>query len=39
VGLLPRWGFISIIAAVGAVLLAFGIRALVKRRSIYYDRW
>jgi hypothetical protein len=39
VGLLPRWGFILIIAAVAAVLLAFGIRALVRRRSIYYDRW
>ncbi len=39
VGLLPKWTFISIIAAVGAVLLAFAIRALVKRRSIYYDRW
>jgi hypothetical protein len=39
VGFLPKWGFISIIAAVGTVLLAFGIRALVKRRSIYYDRW
>jgi hypothetical protein len=39
VGFLPRWGFILIIAAVAAVLLAFGIRALVKRRSIYYDRW
>jgi hypothetical protein len=39
VGFMPRWAFIAIIAAVGAVLLAFAIRALVKRRSIYYDRW
>jgi hypothetical protein len=39
VGLLPKWTFISIIAAVGAIVLALAIRALVKRRSIYYDRW
>ena len=39
VGLFPRWTFILIIAAVAAVLLALVIRALVKRRSIYYDRW
>ena len=39
VGLLAKWTFIAIIAAIGAVLLAFGIRALVRRRSIYYDRW
>ena len=38
VGLLPMWGLI--LAIVGAVvLLAFLIRALVVRRSIYYDRW
>jgi hypothetical protein len=39
VGLVPRWTFIIIIAAVAGVLLALVIRALVKRRSIYYDRW
>ena len=38
VGLLPRWGLIAAISAI-AVLLAIGIRALVVRRSIYYDRW
>jgi len=38
VGLLPRWGFIAIIAA-AAVLLLLLIRALVVRRSIYYDGW
>jgi len=39
VGLLPRWGFILVIAVAGAALLAFLIRALLRRRSIYYDRW
>ena len=38
VGLMPRWGFIASIAGV-VVLLALLIRALVVRRSIYYDRW
>jgi len=38
VGLLPRWGFIAIIA-VAAMLLLLLIRALVIRRGIYYDRW
>lgn len=38
VGLLPRWGLIVAIIAI-VVLLAIGIRALVVRRSIYYDRW
>lgn len=38
VGLLPRWGLIAIIAA-AVVLLLLLIRALVVRRSIYYDRW
>jgi len=38
VGLLPRWGFIAIIAA-AVVLLVLLIRALVIRRTIYYDRW
>jgi len=38
VGLLPRWGFILVI--VGAVILLIAlIRALLKRRSIYYDGW
>jgi hypothetical protein len=39
VGLLPRWGFILAIAVVGVVLLILLIRALVRRRSIYVDRW
>jgi hypothetical protein len=39
VGLLPKWGLILAIAVVGVVLLIFLIRALVRRRSIYYDRW
>jgi len=39
VGLLPKWGFILAIAVVGVVLLIVLIRALVRRRSIYYDRW
>ena len=38
VGLLPRWGFIAIIAAVVVLFVAL-IRALLIRRSIYYDRW
>jgi len=38
VGLLPRWGLILIIAA-AAVLLLLLIRALVVRRTIYYDGW
>jgi len=38
VGLLPRWGFIA--AIVGAVVLLIAlIRALLKRRTIYYDGW
>jgi len=38
VGLLPRWGFIA--AIVGAVvLLIVIIRALLKRRTIFYDGW
>lgn len=39
VGLLPRWGFILAIVIAAVVLLIFLIRALVKRRSLYYDRW
>jgi hypothetical protein len=38
VGLLPKWALIVIIVA-AVVLLAALIRALVRRRSIYYDRW
>lgn len=38
VGLLPTWGFVLIIVAL-VVLLAALIRALLRRRSIYYDRW
>jgi hypothetical protein len=38
VGLLPRWGFIAIIAAAAVLLIAL-IRALLIRRSIYCDRW
>ena len=38
VGLMPRWGFIASIAG-AVVLLALLIRALIIRRSIYYDRW
>jgi len=38
VGFLPRWGFIAVI--VGAVVLLIAlIRALLKRRTIYYDGW
>jgi hypothetical protein len=39
VGLLPRWGLILAIVVAAVVLLIFLIRALVRRRSIYYDRW
>jgi hypothetical protein len=39
VGFLPRWGLIVAIVVAGVVLLIFLIRALVRRRSIYYDRW
>jgi len=38
VGLLPMWGLIAIIVAIVVLLVAL-IRALVIRRSIYYDRW
>ena len=38
VGLLPLWGLIAAIVA-AVVLLILLIRALVTRRSIYYDRW
>jgi len=38
VGLLPLWGLIAAIVG-GVVLLILLIRALVIRRSIYYDRW
>jgi hypothetical protein len=38
VGLLPLWGLIAAIVG-GVVLLILLIRALVTRRSIYYDRW
>jgi len=38
VGLLPRWGFIVIIVLAVVLFLAL-IRALIIRRSIYYDRW
>ena len=38
VGLLPLWGFVGSIAA-GVVLLILVIRALLRRRSIYYDSW
>jgi hypothetical protein len=38
VGLLPLWGLIVVIVAAVA-LLALLIRALVRRRTIYYDRW
>jgi len=37
-GLLPLWGLIAAIAAAVVLLVAL-IRALVRRRSIYYDRW
>jgi hypothetical protein len=39
VGLMPRWGLIGAIVLAGVVLLIFLIQALVRRRSIYYDRW
>jgi membrane protein YdbS with pleckstrin-like domain len=38
VGLLPLWAFIAIIVVIAVLLVAL-IRALVKRRSIYYDGW
>jgi hypothetical protein len=38
VGLLPRWGFIAAIAG-AVVLLIVIIRALLRRRTIYYDKW
>jgi hypothetical protein len=38
VGLLPLWGLIAAIAA-AVVLLVLLIRALIIRRTIYYDRW
>jgi hypothetical protein len=38
VGLLPQWAFIAIIVFIVVLLVAL-IRALLKRRSIYYDRW
>lgn len=38
VGVLPLWGFIVIIVIAAVLLLAL-IRALLIRRTIYYDRW
>jgi hypothetical protein len=38
VGFLPLWGFIIIIVAI-VVLFIVLIRALLKRRSMYYDSW
>jgi hypothetical protein len=38
VGLLPLWAFILIIVAV-VVSIGVLIRALLRRRAIYYDRW
>jgi hypothetical protein len=38
VGLMPLWGFIAAIAAAVVLLIAL-IRALLRRRLIYYDRW
>ena len=38
VGLLPMWGFALVIVAI-VVLIGALIRALVRRRAIYYDRW
>jgi len=38
VGLLPKWAFIAIIVALVLVIGAL-IRAVVRRRVIYYDRW
>jgi hypothetical protein len=38
IGLLPRWGFIAAIAG-AVVLLVVIIRALLRRRTIYYDKW
>jgi hypothetical protein len=39
VGFMPRWGLIVAVVVAGVVLLILLIRALVRRRSIYYDRW
>ena len=38
VGFLPLWGFILIIVAIVVLFIAL-IRALLKRRSMYYDSW
>jgi hypothetical protein len=38
VGLLPLWGLIGIIIA-AVIILVLIIRALIVRRSIYYDGW
>jgi hypothetical protein len=38
IGFLPLWGLIAAIAG-AVVLLALLIRALVVRRTVYYDRW
>jgi hypothetical protein len=38
VGLMPLWGLITIIT-VAVVLLVLLMRALIIRRTIYYDRW
>jgi len=38
VGFLPRWGFIAAIAAAVVLLIAV-IRTLLRRRSMYYDKW
>jgi len=37
-GLLPQWAFILIIVAI-VLLVGTLIRALLKRRNIYYDQW
>lgn len=38
VGLLPLWGFILVLVGVVILFIAL-IRALLRRRIIYYDRW
>jgi hypothetical protein len=38
VGLLPRWGFILVIVGAAILFIAL-IRALLKKRTIYYDKW
>ena len=38
IGFLPLWAFIAIIVVIAVLLIAL-IRYLVRRRSIYYDRW